>query len=119
MRTHMIDESVLHKIQIDLGIETLQELLPSFLENLKLSMIKINEAAQKKDLKNISFIAHSLKSSARTVGALYFAGICSQLEKLKNPEDIQQARLLISELLDSESQIRIAIEAYIKNQAAT
>jgi two-component system sensor histidine kinase/response regulator len=56
------------------------ELLQDFLVVMRAAAKEINELYAAKDLPAIATIAHRLKSSARSVGALHLGDLCAELE---------------------------------------
>ena len=72
----------------------LATLIDLYLETAQESMQEIRNAIQNKDLSLLSNAAHSLKSSSANLGAVYFSGLCLQLENLTPAklisEDVEQ-----------------------------
>jgi HPt (histidine-containing phosphotransfer) domain-containing protein len=59
------------------------ELIEVYTENSATQILKINQAAARGDLKEVSAQAHSLKSSSANMGAMELSEVCLHLEKAK------------------------------------
>jgi CheY-like chemotaxis protein/HPt (histidine-containing phosphotransfer) domain-containing protein len=58
----------------------IKDLIEQYLEDLEASAVDIGKAIANSDAKQIKFLAHRLKSSSKSVGALRLGGIFSDLE---------------------------------------
>jgi len=75
-----------------------QRLLEKFLNNANQQLIAITAAAQSRDAALMGSIAHSLKSSARTVGAMQLGELCQQIEQAGKLGDIERGGILTAQL---------------------
>jgi CheY-like chemotaxis protein len=55
--------------------------------------------------------AHALKSSSANIGAIAFAGLCSEVEAAANAGDAEQTRALVHRVLGEHRQVLRALEA--------
>jgi len=87
-----IDHSVLERMFGDKP-EKHKSLMNKFLKQATTIADDLGQAYSKKDVEQIAFLGHKLKSSSRTVGANALADICYQLElngKAKNWREIEK-----------------------------
>ncbi|WP_298715766.1 ATP-binding protein [uncultured Oceanisphaera sp.] len=57
-----------------------QELLTDYLQSLKENQVSMADAWKQRDMKRLGDIAHTLKSSSRSVGAITLGDCCDQIE---------------------------------------
>ncbi|UMR29923.1 CHASE domain-containing protein [Massilia sp. MB5] len=69
-----------------------------FLDSARDSMVEVNEALQLGDMKRLSELGHRIKSSARAVGAMSFADLCLNLERMKPEDGLEQARAIVARM---------------------
>jgi PAS domain S-box-containing protein len=69
-----------------------------FLESAREGLLEIDRALVAQDLPRAAGVAHRIKSSARTVGALGFADTCADLEAQRERGALAQARSLAARL---------------------
>jgi HPt (histidine-containing phosphotransfer) domain-containing protein len=69
-----------------------------FLDSAREGLAEIDIALVSGDLVRAGAVAHRLKSSARSVGAMGFAGVCVELERQHERGAIAQARALSARL---------------------
>ncbi|MEO7497393.1 MAG: ATP-binding protein, partial [Massilia sp.] len=83
-----------------------------FLESASDTLGSVAEALERGDTERAADLAHRIKSSARAVGAMDFAGLCLELEALRSRSDIGPARALLERLLAMHAVLRshIALE---------
>ncbi|OIN12181.1 ATP-binding protein [Oceanisphaera psychrotolerans] len=62
------DESIFH------------ELLTDYLQSLKVNVVSMADAWQEQDIKRLGDMAHTLKSSSRSVGAMVLGDCCDEVE---------------------------------------
>ncbi len=75
-----------------------QRLLHTFLTHAQLQMTALGQADQSRDSTQLSSIAHTLKSAARSVGALALGELCQQLEMAARAGDLNACARLMPEL---------------------
>ncbi|WP_346292303.1 response regulator [Sphaerothrix gracilis] len=69
-------------------------------------------AVETGDMSQIAQIAHSLKSSSASLGALQLATLCQQLEQLIFAENISQACIIIKQVLMEYQQVKTDLQNY-------
>ena len=84
-----------------------------FLESLNKNMAELANAMRTEDLKALAFVAHRLKSGARSVGANALADLCQLLESTVTNGDFRQAIETAQKMLASQPLISAEIEAEI------
>lgn len=95
----------------------LLRLLSKFVDNSELRHQELREAYQQGDLTAIGTLAHSIKSAARSVGAMQLGQICEQLElRAKSGAPIQPEAGLDVLLTDFDSALGQALTAIEQQQ---
>ena len=97
----IFDVSVMKQVLGD-DPDFLQELLDDYLEALMTSQRDLTQAFSQGDLPAVSGIAHKLKSSSRSVGAVKLGDLCAELEVACNKEKKCEVEALMA---DSETMI--------------
>jgi HPt (histidine-containing phosphotransfer) domain-containing protein len=69
-----------------------------FLETAREGLQEIDRALAAGDVGRAAAVAHRIKSSARTVGAMGFGDVCADLEGQRERESVAQARALAARL---------------------
>ena len=62
---------------------------------------------------DVKAVAHTLKSSSRSVGAMRLGAICEQLEKLVAENDVVGISMLASKLDDAVADVRIGLAHHV------
>jgi len=78
--------------------ELIKEVAPIFLKDNRERLDKLSEAVKSKDGKGIKFYAHSIKGTARNVGAVHLSDIAKRLEDIGRESDLESADLVYEEL---------------------
>jgi HPt (histidine-containing phosphotransfer) domain-containing protein len=84
------------------GNELVNNLVDMFEKSVKEMLEQLKMATEKNDLKELSRIAHILKSSSGNLGAVAFSEQCLQMEELilqKHPQALAQVRIRLTELV--------------------
>ncbi len=71
----------------------------------------LRAAAEAQDAEGLRQAAHALKSSSANVGALAFAELCKNLEQTAAAGKLDEARLLLDELLAGHARVLQALDA--------
>ncbi|WP_229509295.1 CHASE domain-containing protein [Massilia sp. CCM 8734] len=66
-----------------------------FLDSARDGLADVSEALDRADVERLSDLGHRMKASAKAVGAMRFAGMCQDLERLRDGGTIEQARTLV------------------------
>lgn len=83
-----LDQSVLAQLKADMG-EDVQEVIDAFLESIDDLLIELRDRSTDLDNTAVSRCAHSIKSSAASVGMMNLSAIAAHLEKsLKRGEAV-------------------------------
>jgi CheY-like chemotaxis protein len=104
-----VEESILQFMLETLcnnDFQLMQEMLNCYLsESLELIQ-KIQLSWQAKNSQEVSFLAHSLKSSSASIGAKALADLCQQLEKLGQDESLKTQVSLTLDLQTTYAQVQ-------------
>ncbi len=104
---------------IDLSVlaQTLGNNQPKIIQYAKLYMLSMQDnmndieaALARADLPALSFLGHSAKSSARTVGAMGYGTLSQSLEQCKNGATLEQARAIIEQMRPLLAKIVVEID---------
>ncbi len=90
-----------------------RRLLQRFLSSAQLQVQKLQQAAQKADHDSITHTAHTLKSAARSVGALALGELCQHLETAGSGRINSDYMTLISELATIFTQVHASIQTHL------
>ncbi len=91
-------------------IELVRKFSRKFIQVTEEVLIELETAKTHRDIKSMECLGHKLKSSARTMGAYYFADLCSGLEIAGMNNDWRQAERLSNRILESFQYIKRQIE---------
>jgi HPt (histidine-containing phosphotransfer) domain-containing protein len=90
--------------------EILPELISAFLEDGFILLDNIKTGIQENNKATIDTAAHTLKSSAKNMGADTLATICSELEKTDDLETAQHLyQQAVSEMQQAETELQNAL----------
>lgn len=84
--------------------------LELFLSTAEEQIIMLQTALSKADLQLISSVAHSLKSSARSIGAVRLGDLCEALEIAGKSVDAESCKSLMAELLPAFAAVEQSIK---------
>lgn len=101
----VLDESVLHEL---FGNDSVLHghILSEFEESLEGYCAEFDSAWQLKSLEAMKSVAHKLKSSALTVGALELAAVCDSLEMAGKGQSWPQIELIYPTLRPAVESVR-------------
>ncbi len=85
-----------------------------FIQVTEETLIELETAKTRCDIKSMECLGHKLKFSARTMGADYFADLCDGLEIAGMNNDWRQAERLSSRILESFQSIKRQIEQILQ-----
>ncbi len=93
------------------GSEFVADVLQDFMQNFEQSLKELKESLNEKDIKRISFICHSIRSSSANVGASLLYLACKKLEDLITlaPVDWTIAKSLCDGILAQAPALRTAV----------
>ncbi len=95
-----IDESIIQQIILDIDASVMPELIEFYIIESKARVNNIIEAKDAKDLKALEFEAHTLGSSALTLGNIALSSISREIELYCIRKNFEQA-ISKAELLPS------------------
>ncbi len=90
-----------------------QRLLERFLTNAHEQVASIEEATRAGEVQKAGTVAHTLKSAARTVGAMALGELCQQIETAGFAGDAPACTALIQELTQTLAQAQRAIHQHL------
>jgi CheY-like chemotaxis protein len=112
-----VEESILQFMLETLcnnDFQLMQEMLNCYLsESLELIQ-KIQLSWQAKNSQEVSFLAHSLKSSSASIGAKALADLCQQLEKLGQDESLKTQVSLTLDLQTTYAQVQQDLHRWLE-----
>jgi HPt (histidine-containing phosphotransfer) domain-containing protein len=85
----VIDLNVLNQLKESAGEDFVSELLDAFFEDAPKQFAALRSALAAKDAETFRRTAHTLKSNGATFGALEFAGLAGELEKLGRENNLE------------------------------
>jgi HPt (histidine-containing phosphotransfer) domain-containing protein len=90
-----------------------QRLLQRFLVNAQQQCDAIQSTAAQADLAALTTQAHTLKSAARSVGALALGELCQTLESASNAQELKTCQTLAQQVPDALAQAQACIEQHL------
>jgi PAS domain S-box-containing protein len=91
------------------------DFLTDFLTLMKSQQTQLKISSDAKDIREVSSIAHKLKSSSRSVGAMKLGDLCAELENACTTDDIAAVELVITLLDKCFSDTRKKVKYYLDN----
>jgi PAS domain S-box-containing protein len=111
----VFDNGVL-KVFVGDDLETINELLNDYIDSLESSRVQMTRALSQGMASEAASIAHRLKSSSRSVGALRLGEWCSQLEQMSSEQMAAEQTILIDRFQNLASEVTLAIRS--RNESA-
>jgi CheY-like chemotaxis protein len=90
-----------------------KRLLEKFLRNAYVHVQALNDAAQAGNLKRLAEVAHTLKSSARTVGAFVLGDLCQRIEVAATAKESSVSFALTADIFYAFEQVQALIDAHL------
>jgi two-component system, sensor histidine kinase and response regulator len=109
-----IDQSVLaglRNLQQDGMPSVLSRLIEMFLDDTPPKLAALREAVGQEEAKVLEQVAHALKGSSASLGALHMASICEEFEAFGRSGDLRHAPGLLSQLEAEFDRVRDALTA--------
>jgi PAS domain S-box-containing protein len=90
----LVDTDALREQAQNFGVDRIddpfvQELVVTFLDDATSAMRTVEEAAADEDIATVGEVAHRLKSSSETLGAMAFANLCRTIEHAADDNDAE------------------------------
>ena len=89
-----------------------REILQEYLKNSKERIIGLKSALDNEDMKNYSIMAHSLKSTSATIGAMELSLLAQKQEKAAIAKELDSVKADHSILMEKYSSLLNILEAY-------
>jgi two-component system, sensor histidine kinase and response regulator len=108
-----LDRSVfagLRELQDEGEPDILNELIELFLTDVPPQLAALREAVEAGDAHSVERIAHTLKGSCGSMGAVRMEAICAELEEIGRSEDLATAPVRISKLEEEFGRVRVVFE---------
>ena len=91
----------------------IQRLLGSYQNSLDQAFDQFDKAMNAQQWDDVKTVAHTLKSSSRSVGAIRLGAICEQMETLVMEGDVVGISLLATKLDDAVADVRVGLAQHI------
>jgi PAS domain S-box-containing protein len=114
MEPAVFDNGVL-KVFVGDDLETIDELLNDYLLSLETSRVQMTRALRHGMASEAASIAHRLKSSSRSVGALRLGEWCAQLEQMASEQMVAEQSALIDRFEKLASEVTNGIQGRNKS----
>jgi HPt (histidine-containing phosphotransfer) domain-containing protein len=86
-----------------------QRVLATYQTSLVRLVDQLRQARTESAWEQVSRVAHTLKSSSASIGALVFAGVCADIERLLRAGDPAAAALLLDRFGTEAGRVEIAV----------
>ena len=102
-------ENTLATLANDLGADTVVEIIELYVVDSQRHVLDIRKGLTNNDANIVRRAAHTLKSTAATIGAMALNETCIQLEQLARENKLDQANSLYDQLARQEVEARRAV----------
>ncbi len=102
-------ERTLVSLARDLGTDTVTEIVDLYVVDSQRHVVNIQAGLAKNDAHVVLIAAHTLKSTAATVGALPLAETCKEIERLAREGRLGELGKLVDQLTRQEAEARLAV----------
>jgi len=82
-----------------------------FIDSARDGLAEMANALERSDLTRVAELGHRTKSSARAVGAMGFAELCLALERFRERGTVEEARAIVSRMVELHERLRHHIAA--------
>ena len=107
----LIDYSIFEQLKRDMGADFIGEVVDAFIEDTQQQIDRLRQALEGKDEEAVRQAAHSIKSTASTLGALRLANLAREMELLGKDNQLDEAPDKLALLLE----VYPAVEKALKN----
>jgi HPt (histidine-containing phosphotransfer) domain-containing protein len=94
---HVSERAGVGTLEADVGPEMYPELLAAFLEYLSPQVAELNDSAAVGDVPAAQYVAHQIKGTASSFGALHLEGLAVRVLQM-DPNQDERLRSLVSEI---------------------
>jgi CheY-like chemotaxis protein len=108
-----IDPMVLDGIREDLGSAAVHKVIAEFLRSSPALIAKLRAAAARGDASAIRALAHSMKGTSATLGAVALSRGCAELEDLSSSGSVADATARVAAIENLYAEARTALEAEV------
>jgi signal transduction histidine kinase/CheY-like chemotaxis protein len=108
-----IDPVVLDGIREDLGSAAVHKVIAEFLRSSPALIAKLREAAARGDASAIRALAHNVKGTSATLGAVALSHRCAELEDLSRSGSVADATARVAAIENLYAEARTALEAEV------
>lgn len=105
-----LDEKTLADLRATLGDDFLPELIAAYLEETPLLIKDLQEAHAEGNAQAFTRLAHSIKSSSSSLGALDFSDKARELETIGKSGDLSQAALKLTEFIGTYPELEQSLK---------
>jgi PAS domain S-box-containing protein len=111
-----IDRAVLDEFyaELDMDAEILADLIGTFLKDTPERLAEIQQALTDGDNNRVERVAHTLKSSSATFGAMTLSAMCYELETAAHQNQLPDATTQIAQIEAEYERVKVALGAVSK-----
>jgi two-component system, sensor histidine kinase and response regulator len=102
-------ENTLRALANDLGAETVVDIIGLYIVDSQRHVVDVRKGLTGNDANIVRRAAHTLKSTAATIGATALANTCIDIERLARENKLDQAAALYDQLARQEVEARRAV----------
>ena len=113
----VLDVAVLRNL-VGENAALIQRLLGSYQNSLDQAFEQFGRAMDAQQWEDVKAVAHTLKSSSRSVGAIRLGAICEQMESLVAEDDVVGISLLASKLDDAVADVKVGLAQHIDSPSS-
>ncbi|MBI3819982.1 MAG: Hpt domain-containing protein [Planctomycetes bacterium] len=108
----LLDASALDQLrELDEDGAVLMEVVETFLRDAPKQVAAIQGAIINNDAKSLDRAAHTLKSTAATVGAMDLSAICKEVEQIGRSGQVEPARACVEKIESEFRSVDLALQA--------
>ncbi len=107
----VIDLSTFEQIKTDMGASFINELVEAYCVETPLLMARLQQALANEEAEAFRTVAHSIKSSSCSLGALQFGALARELEALGKEGRLADAELKVRELIAGYDPVQRSLRA--------
>ncbi len=107
----LLDFEILIQLSVDVGLDSLQEIIDAYLSGLSSQVEAIHTAVSLGNNHLLTTVAHPLKSSSAAIGAMRLSDLAGALESAGKEQNLEQIKTSILALKNTADQTRGALHA--------
>lgn len=118
--TSVIDTAVLDTIMSskkNAGATLVTRVIESFIKNTQMRLKSLRDAVERGDARETGFLAHTLKSSSATVGALSLARLFEKMDSLSRGREMDKVATIFREVEAASEAVFTALESEIQSRS--